>query len=73
VVSEAFEVFPSNDGFYWQQAGGTIRGPFNTRAEAQDHAIEHLLDRARSQHGERLAALYHALTAAPRIDDSERS
>jgi hypothetical protein len=22
VVSETFEVFPSNDGFYWQQAGG---------------------------------------------------
>jgi hypothetical protein len=73
VVSEAFEVFPSNDGFYWQQAGGTVRGPFATRAEAQDNAIEHLLDRARGEHGKRLAALYHALTAVPRTDDSKPS
>jgi hypothetical protein len=55
------------------QAGGTIRGPFVTRAEAQDNAIEHLLDRARGEHGKRLAALYHALTAAPRTDDSKHS
>jgi hypothetical protein len=43
------------------------------RAEARDNAIEHLLDRARGEHGKRLAALYHALTAAPRTGDSKHS
>ena len=108
MVSEAFEVFPSNDAFYWQQAGGStnratsstdarswqggsyeplrrsptdpqrddcncLPGPAggdrvarqmitkrtalsSCRAEAQDNAIEHLLERARGEHGKRLAA-----------------
>jgi hypothetical protein len=64
VVSEGFEVFPSTDGFYWQQAGRT-HGPFDTRAEAQDDALEHVLARVRAEHGKRLAALYVALTTAP--------
>ena len=64
-MSERFDVYSSNNRFYWQQAGGTIHGPFDTRGEAQDDAIEHFLARARADHGKRLAALYHALTSAP--------
>lgn len=73
MVSEAFEVFSSGDRFYWQQANGAIHGPFDTHVEAQDAAIEHILDRARADHGKRLAALYRALTAAQRTDDNKHS